>query len=70
MPFPSSKSMVSLICRVKSFKRASNKTTRLPIKHNVAVVGAINTSLVKGKKAYFTQKYRRFSKYLERGNLP
>lgn len=35
--FPFSKSMASLICRVKSTRRASNKTMRLLIKHNLAV---------------------------------
>lgn len=37
--FSFSKSMASLICRVKSTKRASNKTMRLLIKHNLAVGG-------------------------------
>lgn len=48
--FPFSKSMASLICRVKSTKRASNKTMRLLIKHNLAVGGCKKYLSSEGKE--------------------
>ena len=56
VPFPSSKSMESLTCVVKSSKRASNEIMRLPIKHNLAVGGCGEYLTSEGKALYFTQK--------------
>lgn len=42
---------VSLVCRAKSSKRASNETTRFPIEHNLVVGGCNKYLTSKGKES-------------------